>query len=125
MFRYVIIFTCHFFLGFRSKLKKVFRSASNSVNSDSVTIARLATQLTSAALCASTPVLPAAATVAVAAKKSVIRPLTVPRLQVTLIGSNSNETYLSNNNSVTSREKMEVHRETSVPVIKPRTKKKQ
>lgn len=74
--------------GLKSKLRKVFRTSSGPSNSPdhSSSSARLVTQLTTAALCASSPVLPSAPSVPPVVK-SLIRPLTVPRLQVTLAHS--------------------------------------
>lgn len=82
-----------FFLGFKSKLKKVFRTSSTL--HDTFSSARLVTQLTSAALCASSPVLPSGPTVPPVVK-SLIKPLTVPRLQITLVANNGD---ISNNNN--------------------------
>lgn len=61
----------------KSKLKKAFRTTSRSTQSFS-----LITQLTSAALCASSPALPSPSSVPPIVK-SLIRPLAVPKLQVT------------------------------------------
>ncbi|KAF7280117.1 hypothetical protein GWI33_006374 [Rhynchophorus ferrugineus] len=72
--------------GLKSKLKKVFRTSSGP-SSDTFSSARLVTQLTSAALCASSPVLPSSGAVPPVVK-SLIRPLTVPRLQITLVNNN-------------------------------------
>ncbi|XP_030746861.1 ankyrin repeat domain-containing protein 33B-like [Sitophilus oryzae] len=72
--------------GLKSKLKKVFRTSSGP-SSDTFSSARLVTQLTSAALCASSPVLPSSGSVPPVIK-SLIRPLTVPRLQITLVNNN-------------------------------------
>ncbi|XP_050301366.1 uncharacterized protein LOC126739640 [Anthonomus grandis grandis] len=72
--------------GFKSKLKKVFRTSSGP-SSDTFSSARLVTQLTSAALCASSPVLPSSGAVSPMVK-SLLRPLTVPRLQITLVNNN-------------------------------------
>lgn len=63
--------------GLKNKLKKAFRTSSNPLSNDSFS---LVTQLTSAALCASSPVLPGQTPPVV---KSLIRPLTVPKVQVT------------------------------------------
>ncbi|XP_046673820.1 ankyrin repeat domain-containing protein 33B-like [Homalodisca vitripennis] len=63
--------------GIKSRLKKAFRTASSPSHSFS-----LVTQLTTAALCASTPVLPDPNRVPPVVK-SLIRPLAVPKLQVT------------------------------------------
>lgn len=60
--------------GLASKLKKVLRPKTQSYN--------LVTHITSAAFCASTPALPAPAKVPPIVK-TLIRPLTVPKLQVT------------------------------------------
>lgn len=54
----------------------------------------MVTQLTSAALCASSPVLPNSGSVPPMVK-SLLRPLTVPRLQITLV--NNNGDYPNNN----------------------------
>ncbi|XP_066138248.1 ankyrin repeat family A protein 2-like isoform X1 [Euwallacea fornicatus] len=72
--------------GLKSKLKKVFRTSSGP-SSDTFSSARLVTQLTSAALCASSPVLPGTGSVPPMVK-SLLRPLTVPRLQITLVNNN-------------------------------------
>ncbi|XP_068892537.1 poly [ADP-ribose] polymerase tankyrase-1-like isoform X3 [Tenebrio molitor] len=109
----------------KSKLKKVFRTSSGlGRNDDSFSSARLVTQLTSAALCASSPVLPSAPTVPPVVK-SLIRPLTVPKLQITLV--NNNGDYPNNNltNGVTKPPAPPVAESKTTPVIKPaRTKKK-
>lgn len=77
--------------GIKSRLRKVFRTSSNpSSNVDHSSSARLITQLTTAALCASSPILPSAPSVPPVVK-SLIRPLTVPRLQVTLANNNNDE----------------------------------
>lgn len=60
----------------KNRLKKAFRTASSPSNSFS-----LVTQLTTAALCASTPVLPDPNRVPPVVK-SLIRPLAVPKVQV-------------------------------------------
>lgn len=49
--------------------------------------ARLITQLTTAALCASTPVLPTCG-VGIASPSKVKKPLTVPKLEITLVNNN-------------------------------------
>ncbi|XP_017771700.1 PREDICTED: uncharacterized protein LOC108559074 isoform X2 [Nicrophorus vespilloides] len=107
--------------GLKSKLRKVFRTSSGpGHNNDNISSARLVTQLTSAALCASTPVLPTAPTVPPVVK-SLIRPLTVPRLQITLV-SNGEGTNLTNGHS---KSQTNVNETDKPPVIKPaRTKKK-
>lgn len=64
--------------GIKTRLKQAFRTTSPPNHSFS-----LVTQLTTAALCASTPVLPDPARVPPVVK-SLIRPLSVPRVQVTL-----------------------------------------
>lgn len=70
----------------KSRIRKAFRTAHP--NSDSGGKAfSVVTQLTSAALCASSPVLPSGQPVPPSAK-SLTRPLSVPKLQVTLAGSN-------------------------------------
>ncbi|XP_015833412.1 ankyrin repeat domain-containing protein 33B isoform X2 [Tribolium castaneum] len=106
--------------GLKSKLKKVFRTSSGTGrHEDSYSSARLVTQLTSAALCASSPVLPSAPTVPPVVK-SLIRPLTVPKLQITLV--NNNGDYPNNNltNGVAKPPP-----DSKTPIIKPaRTKKK-
>lgn len=77
--------------GIKSRLRKVFRTSSNpGSNVDNSSSARLVTQLTTAALCASSPILPSAPSVPPVVK-SLIRPLTVPRLQVTLANNNNDE----------------------------------
>ncbi|KAJ8982798.1 hypothetical protein NQ317_018500, partial [Molorchus minor] len=48
--------------GLKSKLRKVFRTSSGPHSNDAFSSARLVTQLTSAALCASSPVLPSGPT---------------------------------------------------------------
>ena len=63
---------------FKSRLRRAFRT--NSTGSDSPGRYSLVTQLTTAALCASSPVLPTPAPPVV---KSLMRPLTVPKVQVT------------------------------------------
>ncbi|VEN40551.1 unnamed protein product, partial [Callosobruchus maculatus] len=74
--------------GIKSRLRKVFRTSSGpDSQSDALSSARLVTQLTSAALCASSPVLPSGGSVPPVVK-SLIRPLTVPRLQITLVNNN-------------------------------------
>nr|CAH7713737.1 unnamed protein product [Callosobruchus chinensis] len=74
--------------GIKSRLRKVFRTSSGpDTQSDALSSARLVTQLTSAALCASSPVLPSGGSVPPVVK-SLIRPLTVPRLQITLVNNN-------------------------------------
>uniref|UniRef100_A0A8D8MFZ1 Ankyrin repeat domain-containing protein 33B n=1 Tax=Cacopsylla melanoneura TaxID=428564 RepID=A0A8D8MFZ1_9HEMI len=70
--------------GLKSKLKKAFRTSSNPLSNDSAF--SLVTQLTSAALCASSPVLPGQTPPVV---KSLIRPLTVPKVQVTQVPDTS------------------------------------
>ncbi|KAF5305262.1 hypothetical protein FQA39_LY09227 [Lamprigera yunnana] len=81
--------------GIKSKLKKVFRTSSGpSPNMDSSST-RLVTQLTTAALCASSPILPSAPSVPPVVK-SLIRPLTVPRLQITLVNNNNDDYQLNN-----------------------------
>ncbi|KRT80833.1 hypothetical protein AMK59_5815 [Oryctes borbonicus] len=112
--------------GIKSKLRKVFRTSSGpSHNNDNISSARLVTQLTSAALCASTPALPSAPNVPPIVK-SLIRPLTVPRLQITLVNNNNNENANSNLTNGLSKSQTNINEvETSVPVIKPaRAKKK-
>ncbi|XP_046998386.1 ankyrin repeat domain-containing protein 33B-like [Schistocerca americana] len=78
--------------GLKSRLRKAFRTNSSSGSSSSpppaVSRYSLVTQLTTAALCASSPVLPAAPHVPPVVK-SLIRPLTVPKVQVTLAGSDN------------------------------------
>ncbi|KAL1517311.1 hypothetical protein ABEB36_001091 [Hypothenemus hampei] len=81
--------------GIKSKLKKVFRTSSGP-SSDTFSSARLVTQLTSAALCASSPVLPGNGSVPPMVK-SLLRPLTVPKLQVTLANNNNNNNIKNNN----------------------------
>ncbi|XP_049818470.1 uncharacterized protein LOC109605661 isoform X2 [Aethina tumida] len=117
--------------GLKSKLRKVFRTSSGPGNaSDSFSSARLVTQLTSAALCASSPVLPSAPTVPPVVK-SLIRPLTVPRLQITLV--NNNGDFPNNNVNTNDAPKVSAANQScgngktvdEVPVVKPvRTKKK-
>ncbi|ENN75608.1 hypothetical protein YQE_07786, partial [Dendroctonus ponderosae] len=72
--------------GLKSKLKKVFRTSSGP-SSDTFSTTRLVTQLTTAALCASSPVFPIEGSVSPMVK-SLLRPLTVPRLQITLVNNN-------------------------------------
>ncbi|XP_072395263.1 uncharacterized protein [Diabrotica undecimpunctata] len=115
--------------GLKSKLRKVFRTSSGPT-SDTFSSARLVTQLTSAALCASSPVLPSGNNVPPVVK-SLIRPLTVPRLQITLV--NNNADFPNNNNVVTNNsvaktaptDPTTTQKKDEPPVIKPaRTKKK-
>ncbi|KAK0091856.1 hypothetical protein PV326_002616 [Microctonus aethiopoides] len=63
--------------GLRSKIKRVFKSSSSDKSFS------LVSQLTNAALCASTPVLPKSSDITPV--KSLIRPLIVPQLRVTLV----------------------------------------
>ncbi|XP_071869353.1 uncharacterized protein isoform X3 [Bombus fervidus] len=65
--------------GFKSKIRKVFRTTSGPDRSFS-----LVSQLTSAALCASSPALPKSSQVPPVVK-SLLRPLSVPQLRVTLV----------------------------------------
>ncbi|XP_031840435.2 uncharacterized protein LOC116430431 isoform X1 [Nomia melanderi] len=65
--------------GLKSKIRKVFRTTSGPDRNFS-----LVSQLTSAALCASSPVLPKAGEVPPVVK-SLLRPLSVPQLRVTLV----------------------------------------
>lgn len=116
------------YTGIKSKLRKVFRTSSGpSHHNDNLSSARLVTQLTSAALCASTPALPSAPNVPPIVK-SLIRPLTVPRLQITLVNNNNNENsnHSTNLTNGLSKSQTNINEESSpVPVIKPaRTKKK-
>lgn len=104
--------------GIKSKLRKVFRTSSGP-SSDSASSARLVTQLTSAALCASTPVLPAAPTVPPVVK-SLIRPLTVPRLQITL--ANGGATLSSDINGLSSL--LDQENQQNIMEKPPRSKKK-
>ncbi|XP_017887930.1 ankyrin repeat domain-containing protein 33B-like [Ceratina calcarata] len=67
--------------GFKSKIKKVFRTTSGPDRNFS-----LVSQLTSAALCASSPALPKSSEVPPVVK-SLLRPLSVPQLRVTLVAS--------------------------------------
>lgn len=67
--------------GFKSKIKRVFRTTSGSDRNFS-----LVSQLTSAALCASSPALPKSSEVPPVVK-SLLRPLSVPQLRVTLVPS--------------------------------------
>ncbi|XP_033330722.2 uncharacterized protein LOC117222847 isoform X1 [Megalopta genalis] len=67
--------------GFKSKIRKVFRTTSGPDRNFS-----LVTQLTSAALCASSPALPKASEVPPVVK-SLLRPLSVPQLRVTLVSA--------------------------------------
>ena len=62
-------------MGLRSRIKRVFRTTSGPDRSFS-----LVTQLTSAALCASSPVLPKPGDVPPVVK-SLLRPLSVPQLR--------------------------------------------
>ncbi|XP_068082627.1 ankyrin repeat domain-containing protein 33B [Anabrus simplex] len=69
--------------GFKSKLRRAFRTNSSGAATDSNRQNySLVTQLTTAALCVSTPVLPTPNVPPMV--KSLIRPLTVPKLHVTL-----------------------------------------
>ncbi|XP_011497992.1 PREDICTED: ankyrin repeat and SOCS box protein 14-like isoform X2 [Ceratosolen solmsi marchali] len=102
--------------GLRSKIRRVFRTSSNSDKSFS-----LVSQLTSAALCASSPVLPKPSDVSPAVK-SLLRPLSVPQLRITLVApqdmvEKTNEKCCSH--SATFLEKIE-----SSIIKPPRTKKK-
>ncbi|XP_014206637.1 tankyrase-1-like isoform X2 [Copidosoma floridanum] len=65
--------------GLKSKIRRVFRTTSGSDKSFS-----LVSQLTSAALCASSPVLPKPGDVSPVVK-SLLRPLSVPQLRITLV----------------------------------------
>ncbi|XP_029047449.1 uncharacterized protein LOC114878153 isoform X1 [Osmia bicornis bicornis] len=65
--------------GFKSKIRKVFRTTSGPDRNFS-----LVSQLTSAALCASSPALPKSSEVPPVVK-SLLRPLSVPQLRVTLV----------------------------------------
>ncbi|OAD59603.1 Ankyrin repeat domain-containing protein 33B [Eufriesea mexicana] len=65
--------------GLRSKIRKVFRTSSGPDRNFS-----LVSQLTSAALCASSPALPKSSEVPPVVK-SLLRPLSVPQLRVTLV----------------------------------------
>ncbi|KZC04777.1 Ankyrin repeat domain-containing protein 33B, partial [Dufourea novaeangliae] len=81
--------------GLKSKIRKVFRTTSGPDRSFS-----LVSQLTSAALCASSPALPKASEVPPVVK-SLLRPLSVPQLRVTLVSpqdffEQSKERYVSN-----------------------------
>lgn len=67
--------------GLKSKIRKVFRTTSGPDRNFS-----LVTQLTSAALCASSPALPKASEVPPVVK-SLLRPLSVPQLRVTLVSA--------------------------------------
>ncbi|CAH1113051.1 unnamed protein product, partial [Psylliodes chrysocephalus] len=116
--------------GLKSKLRRVFRTSS-SPTQDTFSSARLVTQLTSAALCASSPVLPSGPTCPPVVK-SLIRPLTVPRLQITLVNNNADLPNNNNNNGVAKSQKGNAHvsategkEEAPTGVIKPaRSKKK-
>ncbi|CAK9829434.1 Ankyrin repeat domain-containing protein 33B [Anthophora retusa] len=81
--------------GFKSKIRKVFRTTSGPDRNFS-----LVSQLTSAALCASSPALPKSSEVPPVVK-SLLRPLSVPQLRVTLVSpqdflEQSNDKYGSN-----------------------------
>ncbi|KOC61508.1 Ankyrin repeat domain-containing protein 33B, partial [Habropoda laboriosa] len=81
--------------GFKSKIRKVFRTTSGPDRTFS-----LVSQLTSAALCASSPALPKSTQVPPVVK-SLLRPLSVPQLRVTLVSpqdfiEQSNDKYGSN-----------------------------
>ncbi|KAG5882562.1 hypothetical protein JTB14_037110 [Gonioctena quinquepunctata] len=112
--------------GLKSKLRKVFRTSSGP-QADTFSSARLVTQLTSAALCASSPVLPSGPNVPPVVK-SLIRPLTVPRLQITLVNNNGdfpNNNITNNNGKSQPVSTVGQEVEEAPPVIKPlRTKKK-
>ncbi|CAH0772024.1 unnamed protein product [Bemisia tabaci] len=69
----------------KSKLRKAFRTTSHPGSVQTPGNFSLVTQLTSAALCASTPVLPSSTKVPPLVK-SLIRPLTVPKVQITAVG---------------------------------------
>ncbi|XP_060535253.1 ankyrin repeat domain-containing protein 33B-like [Cylas formicarius] len=117
--------------GIKSKLRKVFRTSSGP--SDTFSSARLVTQLTSAALCASSPVLPSSGAVPPVVK-SLIRPLTVPRLQITLANNNGDypnrnvereEVVASGHKEVADTSRADSERNQVVPSAKPaRTKKR-
>lgn len=64
----------------KSKFRKAFRTTHSNPDSSGKSFS-VVTQLTSAALCASSPVLPSAQSVPPSAK-SLSRPLSVPKLQV-------------------------------------------
>lgn len=67
-------------MGLKSRLQRAFRTTSSGTQSSSNRYS-LVTQLTTAALCASSPVLPTPNVPPVI--RSLMRPLTVPKLQVT------------------------------------------
>ncbi|XP_075229956.1 uncharacterized protein LOC142329346 isoform X2 [Lycorma delicatula] len=86
--------------GIKSKLRRAFRTTSTP-SSQSFS---LVTQLTSAALCASSPALPSSNNVPPVIK-SLIRPLSVPKLQVTNISDESPST--SSNSSIVRLEQID------------------
>ncbi|XP_018569715.1 ankyrin repeat domain-containing protein 33B-like [Anoplophora glabripennis] len=111
--------------GLKSKLRKVFRTSSGPSPHDTLSSARLVTQLTSAALCASSPVLPSGPNVPPVVK-SLIRPLTVPRLQITLVNNNADFSNSNVGNGVSKPAPVAAEKvpDEKAPTVKPRTKKK-
>ncbi|XP_024946985.1 uncharacterized protein LOC107273558 isoform X2 [Cephus cinctus] len=104
--------------GLRSKIRRVFRTTSGPDRSFS-----LVSQLTSAALCASSPALPKPGDVPPVVK-SLLRPLSVPQLRVTLVApaeiiERATDKYGTNFTEKIVSEKMD-----SSIVKPPRTKKK-
>ncbi|XP_058805499.1 cortactin-binding protein 2-like isoform X4 [Phymastichus coffea] len=102
--------------GLRSKIRRVFRTTSNTDK----TSFSLVSQLTSAALCASSPVLPKPGDVSPAVK-SLLRPLSVPQLRITLVAPQdvvAEKTPDKCSHGTTFTEKIE-----STMVKPPRTKK--
>lgn len=93
--------------GIKSKLKKAFQRTthpSNWSNSNKVNSFSLVTQLTSAALCVSSPVLPNSSKVSPVVK-SLIRPFVIPKVEITPDSDASLEETSSNDSD--SRERFE------------------
>lgn len=97
--------------GLKSKIRKVFRTTSGPDRNFS-----LVSQLTSAALCASSPALPKASEIPPVVK-SLLRPLSVPQLRVTLVSA---QDFLEQ-----SKEKSSLAEKIESAVVKPsRSQKK-
>ncbi|XP_032674447.1 uncharacterized protein LOC116845632 isoform X2 [Odontomachus brunneus] len=99
--------------GLKSKIRKVFRTTSGPDRTFS-----LVSQLTSAALCASSPALPKPGDVPPVVK-SLLRPLSVPQLRVTLVSPQDFLEKTSEKYGMTFTDKIE-----SAMVKPPRSKKK-
>ncbi|XP_023319358.1 cortactin-binding protein 2-like isoform X2 [Trichogramma pretiosum] len=111
----------------KSKFRRVFRTTSNSERSSgggggghgSGGGFSLVSQLTSAALCASSPVLPKSSDVSPVVK-SLLRPLSVPQLRVTLVTQDAAEI-----DRIDAQLQQQQQQQQSTTVVKPaRTKKK-